>query len=454
MFVDLEKIEILDGFLCFNPYFLILALIVLLHFFYSWHRSYTRTGWKLDVWHLSLFLSYILPCVIMYPFFSSEMNALSTGSAYVRIGQYVEEAFFISLIGYISILMGKVFYDGKQHCYKDFGLLGNIVVTNIRRGAMMYIWSILCIVFFAVAFYISLSSGMLFNGRGWFLTHPSYRFIANFMVGIYTLCFLYLGARLLTGIGTVWDKALLIIFPFCSIMWGSRSVLFGSLFLLFCYWYYLHPSVSLKKIFFVGVGFVICVMLLGVLRGSGGVNESSSMSLLIAFFNIFYGNTFSDGRDFAWMLSGFDGDFQLGKTYISGIFSFLPSDLFSWRREYAMGVYTLDLAGISNDSGEHPGLRGGLFYELFFNFSYPGVILGGVFIGYLLACADRGMRYFIGNEKDIIKGYVMGLPYLLLVNSLSTAGMFKVYIIIGFHLLTLFCNAFLFPRSVPKSPSS
>lgn len=446
MFVDLEKIELLDGLLYFNPYFLFLAIVIVAHFLLSWYSSYKKTGWKLDVWHITLFLAYILPCVIMYPFFASEMNALATGTAYIRIGQYVEEAFFISFVGYIAVLLGKIIYDSRRHSYKHLGLFGNIIVTNIRSGAIIYIWSLLCVIFFAVAFYLSLNSGMLFNGRGWFLTHPSYRFIANFMVGIYTLCFLYLGARLLMGIGTKWDKILLIIFPFCSIMWGSRSVLFGSLFILFCYWYYLHPSVSLKKIFLIGIGFIICVMFLGVLRGGGGIQESTGFTLLVAFFNMFYGNTFSDGRDFAWMLSGFDGNFQMGRTYISGLFSFLPSDLFSWRREYAMGIYTLELAGITNETGEHPGLRGGLFYELFFNFSYFGVVLGGLLIGYLLAWADRGMRYFVVNEKDVIKGYVVGLPYVLVLNSLNTAGMFKVYIVIGFHLLTLFANALLTRR--------
>ena len=67
-------------------------------------------------------------------------------------------------------------------------------------------------------------------------------------------------------------------------------------------------------------------------------------------------------------------------------------------------------------------------------------------IGYLLAWADRGMRYFVVNEKDVIKGYVVGLPYVLVLNSLNTAGMFKVYIVIGFHLLTLFANALLTRR--------
>jgi len=441
MFVDLEKIELLDGLLYFNPYFLLLAILVVVHFFWSWYSSYKKTGWKLDVWHMSLFLVYVLPCVIMYPFFASEMNFLATGSAYVRIGQYIEEAFFISLVGYIAMIFGKIIYDSKQHSYGKIDMVGRIIVTNIRSGAIIYMWSLLCVIFFAVAFYLSLNSGMLFNGRGWFLTHPAYRFIANFMVVVYTLCFLYLGIRLLNGIGTKWDKILLIIFPFCSILWGSRSVLFGSLFLLFCYWYYLHPSVPMKKIFFTGIVFVICVMILGILRESGGTYDSSTTLLLSAFFNVFYGNTFSDGRDFAWILSGFNGDFQMGKTYISGIFSFLPSDLFPWRREYAIGIYTLDLAEIANDTGEHPGLRGGIFCELFLNFSYLGVVIGGSWMGYLLAWADRGMRYFVVNEKNIINGYVLGIPYFLLGNSFNSSGMFIVYVFCGFHLLTIFVNS-------------
>lgn len=443
MFVDLEKIELLDGLLCFNPYFMVLAVIVLGHFFYSWYKSYIETGWKLDVWHLTLFPSFILSCVIMYPFASSEMNFFATGTGYIQFSPYVEEAFFISLVGYFSMLLGKAYYIRRSHKFGRFNFLSNIVLTNICHSTVLYLWSLMCILFFVVSFYLSLREGMLFNGRGWFLTHPSYRFVGNFVTGIYVLCFSYIGMRLLSGMGRREDKYLLLGLFLSSIAWGSRSETFGPIFFLFSCWCYLNPTVSLKKILGVGVLIFVGVILLGVLRGQNGVQEDFLDAIALVGSNIFYGNSFSDVRDFAWMLSGFDGVYQMGITYISGFSSFLPSDIFPWRREYAMGVYTLELAGIPNITGEHPGLRGGPFFEMFFNFSYIGVIISGFVLGYLLERTDRGMRYYVEYERNVIKGYLVSLPYILFSTATITAGMFKIYVLIGFHLVSIFVEAFL-----------
>lgn len=443
MLIGLEKIEILDGLMVFNIWFLLLSLLIIGHFFYSWYASYRKTGWKLNVWHLQIFFGYVLPCVIMYPFCSSEMNFFTVGTAYVRFAPYVEEAFFISFVGYLSILFGKAIYVRLRHEYGRFGLLGNIVLTNIQHSSALYFWGIMCSLFFAVAFILSLREGMLFNGRGWFLLHPAYRPFGNFFTGIYALCFAYIGMRLLSGIGKKMDKFLLAGLFLLSITWGARSISFGPVVLLFCYWCYLTPTVSLKKIFGIGTAILFGVMLLGVLRGQGAVQEDFMRALAASGINIFYGNTFSDGRDFAWMLSGFDGVYQMGRTYIAGFFSFLPSDLFPWRREYALGPYTLNLAGIVNENGEHPGLRGGLFFETFFNFSYIGIVILGVLRGYLLAWADRGMRHYVEQDRSVIKGYIAGLPYFFLGIMMVSAGSFGIYVFLSFHLISLFINSAL-----------
>ena len=446
MFVGLEKIELLDGFLSFNIWFFLLSLLIIGQFFYSWYTSYRKTGWKLDVWHLSLLLSYILPCVVLYPFFSSAMNFFTTGMAYARFAPYVEEAFFISFIGYLSILLGKAFYTKSRHPYGEFNLLGKIVLTNIQHDVVLYFWSALCVVFLIGAFFLAFQEGLLFNSRAWFLTHPTYRSVGNFMTGVYALTFSYIGMRLLSGMGRKWDKYLLLALFLLSLSWGARGLSFGSLVGLFFYWCYLNPSISLKKIFGVGIMILFGVMVLGVFRGQNGIQEDFINTIFAAGTDIFYGNTFSDGRDFAWMLSGFDGTYQMGKTYISGIFSFLPSDLFPWRREFAIGPYTLELAGIINETGEHPGLRGGLFYEVFFNFSYLGVVMLGGLYGYFLSWSDQGMRYYVKYERNVIKGYIAGLPILFLGTMMVSAGAFGLYIFIAFHLISLFINSLLARR--------
>ena len=447
MFIGLDKIELLDGLIVFNIWFFLLSLLIVAEFFCSWYASYRKTGWKLNIWHLNLFLGYILPCVIMYPFASSEMNFITAGTAYIRFSPYVEEAFFISFVGYLSVLLGKEIYVHLRHECGHFNLFSKIILTNIQYTTALYLWCVLCVMFLVSAFFLGLQEGLLFNARGWFFTNPAYRPIGNFMTGIYALAFSYIGMRLLSGIGGKWDKYLLLTLFLLSISWGSRGLTFSTLVGLFFYWYYLNPSFSFKKIFGVGALILFSVMLLGVFRGQNGIQENVVNSIFTAGMQIFYGNTFSDGRDFAWMLSGFDGTYQMGKTYISGVFSFLPSELFPWRREFAIGPYTLELAGVLNENGEHPGLRGGLFFEMFFNFSYIGVIALGSLWGYFLARADQGMRYHVENGRSIINGYIAGLPIFFLGVLMVSAGSFAMYVFFTFHLISIFINSILHRRS-------
>ena len=101
---------------------------------------------------------------------------------------------------------------------------------------------------------------------------------------------------------------------------------------------------------------------------------------------LFYGNHLSDTRDFAWVLAFWDGDYVLGKTYLAGLFSFIPRFLSEFRQEWALSLYTNRLVGF--DPSLHAGLRPGLFGEVYFNFSLIGVFCLGLILGYFLRYAD------------------------------------------------------------------
>ena len=82
-------------------------------------------------------------------------------------------------------------------------------------------------------------------------------------------------------------------------------------------------------------------------------------------------STFCDMRDFAWIYSNWDHHLWLGRTYMSGVATFVPRSALAFREKWTLGVVTNSTVGIDNDL--HPGLKPGLFGESYFNFGWAGV---------------------------------------------------------------------------------
>ena len=83
-------------------------------------------------------------------------------------------------------------------------------------------------------------------------------------------------------------------------------------------------------------------VLLSLLR-STAVSDSYNVNqdpVLMFLGEVLYGNTFSDLRDFAWVLTGFNDSFLYGKTYLSALLGFIPSSLFEYRVIYGIGDIT------------------------------------------------------------------------------------------------------------------
>ncbi len=68
-----------------------------------------------------------------------------------------------------------------------------------------------------------------------------------------------------------------------------------------------------------------------------------NINLIETLDSILYGNTFSDLRDGAFILYGYDAkydDFLYGKTYIADILSFLPKSKIEFRQIWSYGLFT------------------------------------------------------------------------------------------------------------------
>jgi hypothetical protein len=147
---------------------------------------------------------------------------------------------------------------------------------------------------------------------------------------------------------------------------------------------------------------------------------------------LFYGNNFSDLRDFAWVRSYWDGSYYLGKTQLAGFLAFIPSTISSFRSEWNWGVITTSIAGL--DPLVNPGLRAGMFGEMYFNFGLPGVLIAGLVYGYVIRRVHNtslaAVQFLPANRARL--SILAGMVTLSLIGSLlNTAGFFGFYITVG-----------------------
>jgi hypothetical protein len=220
-----------------------------------------------------------------------------------------------------------------------------------------------------------------------------------------------------------------------AMLTGARAVAFGGL-LLVAMVFLIHASLLQRlgiaralMLIPAALGFLVLALYLADVR-EGQYNLFRTMATL--GIKLFYGNNFSDLRDFAWVKSSWNGEYFLGRTQLAGLLAFIPSAVSSFRSEWNWGVVTTTLAGL--DPTITPGLRTGAFGEMYFNFGLLGVLLAGFVNGYLIrrihnSClaAARTLPAYEARFLTMAGLVTLGLAGALL----NTAGFFSFYITVA-----------------------
>ncbi|HEY8964814.1 MAG TPA: O-antigen polymerase, partial [Candidatus Methylacidiphilales bacterium] len=116
----------------------------------------------------------------------------------------------------------------------------------------------------------------------------------------------------------------------------------------------------------------------------------SGAALAASIEETFMGDNVIDLHDGAWVLSHWDFEPLLGKTYLGGAFSMMPSGLFPQKKEWHLGLTALRIVGWSEaDIEKHFGLRISFFGESFLNFGAAGVVTLAVVLGMFFGAALR-----------------------------------------------------------------
>ena len=169
---------------------------------------------------------------------------------------------------------------------------------------------------------------------------------------------------------------------------------------------------------------------------SGEYSLSGLFGSLI--FLVFYGNNFSDLRDFAWVYSAWNHVFWTGKTYIAAILAFVPRFASQFRDTWGLGVATASTVGF--DPQVHPGLRPGAFGEGFFNFGLFGVVAVGVILGVISRRVDLDVKAaFLSSSPSMMKAFASTMLLGIAGTLAVSAGFSGVYVLAGVYLFSWLC---------------
>lgn len=442
-----NKIELFYGALRFSPFWGTVYLLLVLHFFWAWFRSSKRTGWKIDFWWLTLFLQFFLFIVLPYPFAASIFNVPATLHNYARIEPFVDLAFTISVAGYLALWLGRALYDlsarklvfipfSRFFRFFEEAITHNISSKLCMRGLVFL--TIFCFVLLAPTI---VSEGAIFSARNFFLQDDAMRPLFNLTLCMFSMTIWYLAVRYLEWREKTQLYLLILLLILCAFL-GSRGSVVGGLILLFSLHVYSKKGrVSLWKCSALVLTLLSLALFLECLRQ--GLRDPL-FSMLYKTAELLYGNQFSDTRDFAWVLSYWDGDFQYGKTYIAALFSFLPRIFASFREAWSYGAYSVTLVGM--DPSFHAGLRPGPFGEIYLNFGILGVFFLGTLTGYIMRRCDVRLKEVIVREGSLIRAYTATFPYFFLANFLNTAGFWLLYFFLFTNLFFYLLGSRLSPR--------
>lgn len=368
----------------------------------------------------------VLPILVMPPFASSERNMEAVGDAIYIIRQHIDEAFYLSVLGAVFLIvgMGLAQLTAPRSAFFDFVEKG-YAFWQTKTGA----WLSLIVILLATLGLIAIGVRP-FQGRQFSFENTSLRPAINLYSVILPTITLSL---LVYGFGL--SRFFLVMGIVCSglgLMIGTRGASIETLFafgvcLIITYRYKNLAAFALSC-----AGFVVVAIAIGILRSTADGEPTPDLWQMLTY-QIFYANNFSDFRDYAWILSGFDGRFYHGMTYLAGYMALVPSVISEFRNDYRTGIITSTLAGL--DPQFHAGLRPTLFGEAYLNFGIPGVIVSATLFGFYFGKLHRWVHTDLpANRLGLRRVACAYIVFLFMFSAVFTPGFYYVYVVTAFLL--------------------
>lgn len=395
-------------------------------------------------------------CLIIIPIFFYDSNS------WARLGvndasqywSYLNQVFIINAIGFIVMICSLTRYELKDNSY----FISNVYKLGNKINDFwldIFFWPTILGWYFIV-FKYNHGIPLLNDGRTFYINSgisPVY-IALNAIVGMYGIYY---------GINIIYRKTDFIkwcIALLTSLFTGNRSTAIISILapLIIIYLYrrkklnYI-SKFNFKKLRKKTTRRIVISMFVLVLLGLylQSIRNQQQGNFNNPVMELFYGNTFSDLRDGAFLLKGFrekfGNSFLFGKTIEAGLLSFIPSSMLSFKEQWLWGRFST--TGLFGWIG-HGGLRGGWSLEAYMNFGMCGVIIFSYFQGLILGKLENSFYYiFITNNiKDNGKEYILLYLYSQFLNLfVCTAGLNSIYIEFFFMLVIMSLSSMVFVKS-------
>jgi oligosaccharide repeat unit polymerase len=413
-----------------------IAIACVVHFLWSYYWNCYRKGYSMDIWHFSLFNS-LLVIHVMMPFARSDLNVFAVGPVLLRrVQSHVTQSYLISAFGYVAVLIGGNFW--RLNLGLGFRSGFSRVIELPARGSLLLLRSksllvlngvISLTLLLGVVLYYFTRFGFGLNMSSILIVTPSLRPIAQFSAFYSVLISSYCIVRFY-----VYKEKILLPIIILSILglifFGERSNI-ANIFMLVILGMFIRRGRRLKLIWLIG-GLFAAISLALFMDAFRRPNFSLTTVMASFALSLFYGNSFSDTRDFALVLSFWDGQYLLGKTYLAAIIAFIPRSLSTFRDTWSYGVVTATMAGYKPT--EHPGLRIGRFGEAYLNFGLVGVALLGIFVGIVIRLVDMRMkqsaRIFPESDIRLFSYYLIITMAFVVENSTGASTCYTIMLII------------------------
>ncbi len=418
----------------------------------GWYIAQINIGKLITLQSFVVLQFFLLPILIQFPYATLPGNIVTIGEAgYQLTLRGFNAAFLITIWGMIWFSLPFIIRLRIKGVWQIADLTVDTFCTAASLKILLFLL-IICLVAVYALFMADPGASFYTGGlRGATIMHHSlnpllmvvvafvpiiaalslYRSVLNKPRSVYAMIFLIASiVGLLTGTRTT---ALLGLFMVIVAFIMARSHAGG----------YRHPWYTLLKLTIPSLLFLIAIFSIAGLRDgkslAESINDVFGDGINSLYFHIFFGNTFSDLRDFSRILGGWNGKYLYGETLLSGVLSFLPHAILPEKIEWTWGAVTSPMAGIH--APNFPGLRPTIFGEWYLNFGLPGVafeaFMLGAFVrsldGYLKHAALAMQSYSSPAQWNsyIFKTLTTIILVELSINFCLSAGAIQVYLIVG-----------------------
>lgn len=401
--------------------------------FYLWKfkkKKYVFSPFNIGIFSV-IFATLIMPFVFSND--NQSWNALGISDAKNMI-HYLEKSVLINVIGYLIFLLSVFYIELKDSNFKPQINISETIQVNLRVKLLIAFWRISVISWVGIVVVYNHGIPLLNGGRTFYINtpvSPIYLFL-NELILIYSLIF---GAMFIYK-----NKCRLkfLVSVFLLIGTGNRgNVLLSCVYPVFVLWLYYsnrkNNCRNVQKITWKIIILCVFICLAGLMMS--GVRNGSQTSLTSILDEMIYGNTFSDVRDGAFILKGWEESglgYLFGKTYGAGLLSFIPSSISAFRLKWAWGRFSTTMLFGWVD---HTGLRGGNSMEAYLNFGWFGVIVASMIQGFLTGYIEN---IFYKRCIKMNEGLSVGeILYILLLQRIQaffvcTAGNYTLYVFMLF----------------------